>query len=151
MVADVERYPEFINLISDIRITKRYGDDKFEADAIVKYKMFREKFSSVITLDRSNKTIVVGKADRGGAVKALENRWNFHELPDGSSLVEFYVDVKLKAFPLEMLVRDKFDKAGQHLIKVFEARARQICPMVRQSAPDLVAECARLGLDQSLL
>ena len=48
MVADVENYPEFITLISALRITKKVSDTDFEAEAIVSYKMLRESFRSII-------------------------------------------------------------------------------------------------------
>jgi len=146
MVADVENYPVFINLISALRITKKIDDKNFEAEAIVAYKMIRETFKSLIHIDRDKKFIRVTKAEKGGAVKTLENTWTFHPLSDGSTAVEFFVDVSLKAFPLNMLIRDKMDKASDVIMNAFEARAAQICKPVKGEGMDLAAEYARLGL-----
>lgn len=146
MVANVEDYPSFINLISALRITKKISDTDFEAEAVVAYKMIRESFKSLIHIDREKKFIRVTKAEKGGAVKTLENTWRFHELSDGSTAVEFYVDVSLKAFPLNMLIRDKMDKASDVIMNAFVARAAQVCKPVKDEGLDLVAEYQRLGL-----
>lgn len=146
MVANVEDYPTFINLISVLRITKQISDTDFEAEAVVAYKMIRESFKSLIHVDRGKKFIRVTKAEKGGAVKTLENTWKFHALPDGSTAVEFYVDVSLKAFPLNMLIRDKMDKASDVIMNAFVARAAQVCKPVKSDGLDLTAEYAKLGL-----
>jgi len=82
MVANVEDYPTFINLISALRITKKIDDQNFEAEAVVAYKMIRESFKSLIHIDREKKFIRVTKAEKGGAVKTLENTWKFHPLEE---------------------------------------------------------------------
>ncbi len=144
LVVDVERYPEFINLLSALRVTNRKeiseGVETFEAEATVSYKFISENFRSHITADRVNNRVVVKKHGKGGAVKNLQNTWDFHELSDGSTLVDFYVSVNLKAFPLNMLLRDKFDKAGKHIMKLFEVKASQTLPKVGNPDLDWQAE-----------
>ena len=146
MVANVEDYPKFINLISALRITKKINDTDFEAEAIVAYKMIRESFKSLIHVDRENQFIRVTKAEKGGAVKVLENTWKFHSLSDGSTAVEFYVNVSLKAFPLNILIKDKMGKASDVIMNAFVARAAQVCKPVKSEGLDLAAEYAGLGL-----
>jgi len=146
MVTDVENYPAFINLISALRVTKRINDTDFEAEAVIAYKMIRESFKSLVHVDRENKFIRVTKAEKGGAVKTLENTWKFHPLSDGSTAVEFYVDVSLKAFPLNILIKDKMGKASDVIMNAFVARAAQICTPVKNKGMDLAAEYERLGL-----
>jgi coenzyme Q-binding protein COQ10 len=146
MVANVEDYPVFINLISALRITKQLNETDFEAEAVVAYKMIRERFKSLIHIDRENRFIRVTKAQKGGAVKTLENSWKFHALEDGSTLVEFYVEVSLKAFPLNMLIRDKMGRASEVIMNAFVARAAQVCKPVKSEDIDLAAASKRLGL-----
>lgn len=71
LVADVEAYPEFINLISALRITKTLSETEFEAEAVVAYKMISESFRSLVTTDTEALKIEVKKAEKGGAVKSL--------------------------------------------------------------------------------
>jgi len=146
MVADVESYPKFINLISALRITKKISDTEFEAEAVVAYKMLRETFKSKIKIDRKARTIRVFKAEKGGAVKTLENLWVFHPLDDGSALIEFSVDVSLKAFPLNILITQKMDKATEVILGAFERRAKQVCKTVESDRVDLDAQCKALGI-----
>ena len=145
MVADVENYPEFITLISALRITKKVSDTDFEAEAIVSYKMLRESFRSIIHIDREKKFIRVTKAEKGGAVKSLENTWKFHTLSDGTTAVEFFIEVSLKAFPLNMLIREKMEKASDVIMGSFERRAAKVCKPVESNGLDLSAELGQLG------
>ena len=108
--------------------------------------MLRESFRSSIHVDREKKFIRVSKAEKGGAVKTLENTWYFHPLSDGSTAIEFYVDVSLKVFPLDILVREKMDKASDIIMGAFERRAGQVCRPIETGGVDLSAEYARLGL-----
>jgi len=147
LVADVENYPEFINLISALRVTKKLSETEFEAEAVVAYKMLRETFRSHITADRDALKIEVKKAEKGGAVKSLVNRWAFYPLKDGSTLVDVVVDVRLKAMPLEFLLREKFGKASVHIVNLFETRAKQDLPPVGEVDYDYKAELIALGLN----
>jgi coenzyme Q-binding protein COQ10 len=146
LVSDVENYPKFINLISALRVTKQLSETEFEAEAIVAYKMLRETFRSKIVADPVAGKISVEKAEKGGAVKSLLNTWTFHPLEDGSTLVDVIVDVRLKAMPLEFLLRDKFGKAAVHIMNLFEVRAGQNYPLVGNETYDSVAEMTSFGL-----
>lgn len=146
LVSDVEEYPKFIDLISNLRITKKLSETRFEAEAVVSYKTIRQQFISLIEVDNVEKSIRVSKAERGGAIKILDNRWAFHALSDGTTLVDFYVDVTLKAFPLNVLIKDKFAKASVDIMNAFEARAQEVCaPIPIDESFDLGAEKSRLG------
>lgn len=148
MVADVEKYPEFINLLAALRVTKTLSPTEFEAEAIVAYKMIRETFRSRVQADPSTLNISVTKAEKGGVIKTLMNEWTFYPLRDGSSLVEVRVDVRLKALPLNFLLRDKFAKASVHIVKLFETRAQQQYPKVGESVYNFKPELKELGLQE---
>ncbi len=134
LVSDVENYPVFINLIPAVRILSRETisntQEKFTADVAIKYKMLSEQFRSEVNVDRTAKTLSIQRAGSGGAVKKLENNWRFIDLDDGSTLIDFYVNVRLKAPALEFLIRRKFDKAAAYIMNAFEARAVQLYPVV---------------------
>jgi len=150
LVSDVEDYPRFVNLISSLRIKseEKISEHKtrFEADANVTYKMLNESFKSVVETDTAAKTITVEKSERGGPLRSLLNSWTFHELSDGSTLVDFLVEVKLKAFPLEILLASKFDGASDQIMDAFKRRADQLYENVGDPELDLDAEYKVLGL-----
>lgn len=154
LVADVEKYPRFIDLISALRVTKTTAispaHTRFEAEAVVAYKFISETFRSIVEVRSDKHRILVKKADKGGAVKSLENNWKFIELSDGSTLVDFDVDVRLKAFPLEILARDKFDKVAQKIMEMFIAYAAETLELVGEDSLDMTAELRRLGLSRPL-
>ena len=110
------------------------------------YKMISESFRSLIMTDADALKIEVKKAEKGGAVKMLLNRWQFYALEDGSTLVDVIVDVRLKARTLEFLLRDKFKKASVEIVSAFERRAAQILPVVGEVNYDFTDEANAFGL-----
>lgn len=144
LVTDVESYPEFINFVSAVRVFDREkmgeGKEQFKADVGIQYKFVSERFRSVVDIDRNLKTLNIGRAGHGGAVRNLTNTWKFIELSDGSSLIDFELAVKMKAAPLEFLIRQKFEKAVHHIVNVFEVRAGQIYRTIGDADFDLSKE-----------
>ena len=136
LVADVERYPEFLPLCEDLRIIRRVqsgdGVETLVATMAVGYKAIRESFTTRVTLDRPRLRIQVEYVD--GPFKYLENRWSFREKPGGSD-VEFYIDYEFKSFALGLLMGSVFDKAFKKFTQAFEERADQVYgrPPVAQS------------------
>lgn len=149
LVLDVERYPEFIPAMTALRKTRDLPTG-FEADAMINYKGIVETFASRVTIDRDARAITAIKTKRGGPVKSLDNRWRFYELSDGSTLVDFFVDVRL-VFPLEALLKQKFSEAKTVISEVFLEEAETHCDKIGNPASlDLLAETARLGLSHRL-
>src|ERR1700759_2890821 len=62
LVADVERYPEFVPLCQALKIRQRTpqadGTEIVIADMTVSFKLVREAFTSRVTLDRPNPKIM---------------------------------------------------------------------------------------------
>ena len=84
LVADVERYPEFVPLCRSLKIRQRTpkpdGTEIVIADMTVAFKLVREGFTSRVTLDRPNLKILVEYLE--GPFSNLENRWSFEPKPD---------------------------------------------------------------------
>ena len=63
LVADVERYPDFVPLCKSLKIRQRTrrsdGTEVIVADMTVSFKLVRETFTSQVTLDRPNLKILV--------------------------------------------------------------------------------------------
>jgi len=141
MVIDVENYPKFINFISSVRILKRESPapaiEALKVDVAVQYKFISETFRSHATADRANQRIIIKKSGHGGAVRSLTNTWVFHELSDGSTQLDFTLDVTLKAAPLQFLVRGKIDGAAKSIMNAFERRAKKVCEPAGDRAQDL--------------
>ncbi len=128
LVADVERYPEFVPLCEKLHVRRRVasgeGVDILVADMSVAYKMFRESFTSRVTLDRPRLSIVVEYLD--GPFSRLENRWTFKLLEERASEVDFYISYDFRSRTLGLLMGAMFDAAFRRFAEAFEVRADEI-------------------------
>ena len=128
LVADVERYPEFVPLCRSLKIRQRTpGPDGTEiviADMTVSFKLVREAFTSRVTLDRPNLKILVEYLQ--GPFSNLENRWSFEPKPDDFCDVGFFLSYEFKSRMLAMLMGTMFDAAFRRFAAAFERRADRI-------------------------
>jgi coenzyme Q-binding protein COQ10 len=127
LVADVERYPEFVPMCSMLTVRRRTtgvnGSEVLLADMAIGYKMIRERFTSRVALDRANLKILVEYVD--GPFSHLENRWTFAASPKGCD-VTFDIDYAFRSRTFQMLVGTVFDTVVRKMVEAFEARANQI-------------------------
>jgi coenzyme Q-binding protein COQ10 len=122
LVADVERYPEFLPWCLAARIRKR-EDARLVADLVIGFRMIRERFTSHVALDEANRRIDVVYAE--GPFKHLENHWRFEEHEDGC-LIDFYVDFEFRSKLMQTLMEALFHEAVRRMVGAFEARAREL-------------------------
>lgn len=127
LVADVERYPEFLPLCTGLRILRREADEEgrevLVARMSVGYKTFAEEFVSRVTLDPARNRIVVEYVD--GPFSHLTNRWTFTANGAGCD-VQFYINYAFRSRILAALVGGMFERAFHKFTEAFEARARTI-------------------------
>ena len=127
LVADVGSYPDFLPWCSAARIRARWPDgarEVIEADLVISFKVFREKFGSRVTLDPDNWRIDVEYLD--GPFRYLNNHWHFHGLEDGGCEVDFFVDFEFKSAVLQAVIGVVFNEAMQRIVRAFEERARKL-------------------------
>ncbi|PHR60284.1 MAG: ubiquinone-binding protein [Robiginitomaculum sp.] len=117
---DVEDYPNFIKFISAIRLLKS-AKNEMRAEVRVQYKMLRESFVTNITREPDDGEILVSLVS--GPFKDLNNRWQFHPLADGSTLVEFMVSYRFSISWLGKLFGSKQSRAEHKVLRAFENRA----------------------------
>ncbi len=128
LVADVERYPEFVPLCKSLKIRQRTakpdGTEIVVADMTVSFKLVREAFTSRVTLDRPGLKILVEYLQ--GPFSNLENRWSFEPKSDNACDVGFFLAYEFKSRMLAMLMGTMFDTAFQRFAAAFEKRADAI-------------------------
>jgi len=122
LVADVERYPEFLPWAVAARIRRREGN-VILADLVIGFKMVRERFTSKVTLDEPNRRIDVEYAE--GPFHYLNNHWIFDPHPEGC-LVDFYVDFEFRNKVLQKIIGALFNEAVRRMVAAFETRAHQL-------------------------
>jgi len=128
LVADVERYPQFVPLCQALRVRRRTtepdGSVVIVADMTVAYKFIREAFTSRVTLDRKNLEILVEYLE--GPFQKMNNRWTFQ--PDGANACDviFSIAYEFRSRTLGMLMGAMFDTAFRRFASAFERRADQV-------------------------
>ena len=122
LVADIERYPEFLPWCRAARIRKREGN-LVVADLVIGFRVFRERFTSRVRLDPEGRRIHVAYAE--GPFKYLNNHWVFEDHPEGCA-IDFYVDFEFHSRVLQKVITTLFDEAVRRMVGAFEARARAL-------------------------
>jgi coenzyme Q-binding protein COQ10 len=128
LVADVERYPEFVPLCEKLVVRKReaFVSERpvIIADMTVAYKVFRETFASKVTLDRPKLEILVEYLD--GPFRSLENRWHFKDEGERACEVEFFIEYEFRSRTLGLLMGGVFEAAFRRFAEAFEKRADKL-------------------------
>ena len=129
LVADVEKYAEFLPWCVGARILERHdAEGYFVAELLIGYKQLREKYTSKVML-------VAPEGEHGecaidvelikGPFSHLDNRWRF--MPDGEhTRVEFQLDFEFRTKLLNKLISAFFHKATQKMVSAFKDRADEI-------------------------
>jgi len=123
LVADVDKYPEFLPWCVGARVHHRQGD-VIKADLVIGYKMFRERFTSKVTLDAPGR-IDVEYSD--GPFRYLNNHWLFADQAGGKSCeIDFYVDFEFRSRLMQKMIGVVFGEAVRRMIRAFEQRAHDL-------------------------
>ena len=119
LVADVERYPEFLPWCLGTRITKQEAD-MLEADMLIGFRMFRERYGSHVELDCAGMEINVRFTH--GPFRYLVNRWRFLPHENGCE-IDFFVDFEFRSRLLQKVIGALFTEAVHRMVRAFETRA----------------------------
>ncbi|HEX3882559.1 MAG TPA: type II toxin-antitoxin system RatA family toxin [Stellaceae bacterium] len=121
LVADVERYPEFLPWCVGARIRER-GPTLIVADLIIGFRMIRERFTSRVALSPPS---AIDVAYTDGPFRYLNNHWGFSPAPEGCR-VDFFVDFEFKSRLLQKMIEMLFGEAVKRMVAAFETRAKQL-------------------------
>jgi coenzyme Q-binding protein COQ10 len=121
LVADVGKYPSFLPWCIGARIRSQTETD-LVADMTIGFKMFRESFTSRVTLERPDRIHVHYE---NGPFKYLRNEWTFTPDPKGT-VVDFYVDFEFRNLILQKTIGLVFAEAVRRMVYAFHKRARDI-------------------------
>jgi coenzyme Q-binding protein COQ10 len=127
LVADVERYPEFLPMCEALTVRSRRegeGVTVLTVDMTVGYKALRETFTSQVTLRPGQNRIDVKYLD--GPFRYLENRWDFVETAEGGAEIRFFIDYEFRSRILGAVMGSMFDRAFRMFAEAFERRADAI-------------------------
>ncbi len=133
LVADVQRYPEFLPWCTACRITS-CKSNVITADLVIGFKFVRERFTSKVTLTPKDRIDVEYTS---GPLRYLNNHWVF-EPAEGGCVIDFHIDFEFKSRLFQRLAGVVFNEAVRRMVGAFETRARAVCkpvPAVGGPAP----------------
>lgn len=126
LVADVAKYPEFLPWTAAARIRSRTpceGGEVMEADLVISFKLFRERFGSRVTLLPGQGRILTEYLD--GPFRYMRSTWAIQDAPGGCRVV-FDVDFEFRNAILQGVIGLVFDEAMRRVVRAFEARAKAL-------------------------
>jgi coenzyme Q-binding protein COQ10 len=130
LVADVERYDEFLPWVVAVRV-RSSSETETVADLMVGFNAFKERFTSRVVKERPHR-ICVDYVE--GPLKYLHNEWRFEPAADGGTDVHFSVDFAFRSRLFEALAGTMFDRALRRMTGAFEQRAAALYGISKSSA-----------------
>ena len=126
VVADVEKYPQFLPWCLALRVLRREeakGCEVLLAEMLVGFGALRERYTSRVVLDAAALTVDVAPAD--GPFRQLETHWRFTPL-GASCRVDFSIAFEFKNPLLDAVAGSAFKDALLKMTDAFEARAKAL-------------------------
>ncbi|WP_065333975.1 type II toxin-antitoxin system RatA family toxin [Tritonibacter mobilis] len=127
LVADVGSYPKFLPWCAAARIRSRTpqgASEVMEADLVISFKVFRERFGSRVVLHPDEHKIDTEYLD--GPFRYMKSNWAFADRADGGCDVSFFVDFEFKNAVLQGIIGVVFNEAMQRIVRAFEHRAAEL-------------------------
>jgi coenzyme Q-binding protein COQ10 len=129
LIADIEAYAEFLPWCQAARIRRRNplpdgSGEVIDADLVISFKVFREKFGSRVTVRPAARIIDVEYLD--GPFRYLNNHWEFRPEGPQACTVDFFVDFEFRSRTLQAIIGVVFNEAMQRIVRAFERRAEAL-------------------------
>ena len=128
LVADVERYPEFLPLCTGLAVLSRQpvGEgEELTARRNIGYKSISESFTTRVLTKPNDLKIDVSYLN--GPFKRLINHWTFKDDAAGTgSTIDFFIDYEFKSMLMGALMGAMFDQAFRRFAQAFEERAAHV-------------------------
>ena len=122
LVADVERYPEFMPWVIEAHIRCR-KDHTIITDMTVGVGAFRKRFSTIAVLDRPHRIDI---SSRDSMFDRFEQGWTFEPAAEGGTNVEYHVDFKFRSLVLQMLMGALFADRAVATMSAYTRRAHRL-------------------------
>jgi coenzyme Q-binding protein COQ10 len=133
VVADVERYPEFLPWCTGLTVKSRDREGSAEvliAEMTVVYHGMRERYTSRVRLDPVAYTITAQHVE--GPFHHLDNLWRFEPWQRGCR-IHFTIDFAFKNWMLSALSGIAFDAAAYRMTNAFVRRAKDLYGKSKQT------------------
>ncbi len=122
LIADVERYPEFLPWVLAARIHRR-ADQTIWVELTFGTRFLRRRFSTVGLLERPHRITITSDDPM---LERFEQRWTFKTAPEGGTDIEYRVDFRFRSRLLQALIGGSFAGRATVMAQAFSRRARQL-------------------------
>ncbi|MFP4247430.1 MAG: SRPBCC family protein [Halochromatium sp.] len=119
LVADIERYPEFVPGWKEARILWE-EDNRRSVEQAVGVRGFVWRLRTEAVLERPHLIRIDGK---GGPVRRLHQVWRFEEREPNVTLVELRTDYALAGGPMAAAAGPFFQRRTKDIVAAFRQRA----------------------------
>ncbi len=127
LVMDIESYPQFLPWCKQARILQKISTENLQAELLVNFKSFFEKYASNVYFGKSNEgEFFIDVTAIRGPFKSLVNNWRFKEISDKECEVDFFVEFEFNSIFLNKLIGPIFDRATHKMMAAFEDRAKNL-------------------------
>ena len=127
LLADVAQYPQFLPWCAAARIRQIVPEGegrRMDADLVISFKVFREKFGSRVMLWDTARKIDTEYLD--GPFRYMKSTWAFRDAEGGGCEVDFFVDFEFRNAVLQGIIGVVFNEAMQRIVRAFERRAAEL-------------------------
>ena len=121
LVADVEKYPQFLPWILRSEIVRRDGN-RVRVEMTLGLKLLSQRFSSEAVLDPPHAIKITSK---DAPFEYFEQHWRF-DADSGGTVVSYSFDFRLRSPLLAAIPGMLFDQSVRRTIDAFVARARSV-------------------------
>ena len=122
LVADVERYPEFIPWTITTRVRRR-TDRMIWTDLTIGTGFIRKQFSTVATLERPRRIAITSQDP---LFKRFEQKWTFEDAAEGGTVVEYSTEFQFRSFLLQALFDVSFADRAAAIVSAYTRRAHRL-------------------------
>jgi coenzyme Q-binding protein COQ10 len=122
LVADVERYPDFLPWVISARVTRRENRTIW-TDLTMGIRLFSKQFATVALLDRPHRIEVTS---RDPMFECFDQIWTFESATTGGTTVEYRVHLQFKSQILQTLIGASFAERAKIMVKAFIRRAQRL-------------------------
>jgi coenzyme Q-binding protein COQ10 len=122
LVADVERFPEFVPWVIAARIIRR-KDTTIWTDMTMGTSLLRKRFTTAALLDRPNRIDI---SCHDPMFEIFEQRWKFATSSNGGTNVEYQVDFQFRSGVLQTLIGGSLTERTAAMVTAFKYRAQKL-------------------------
>ena len=124
LVADVERYPQFLPWVLSAHVFRR-KDSTVWTELTMGTSLLRKHFITVARLERPDRIEI---SSHDPMFERFEQVWTFQRAGEGGTDIEYQVDFRFKSHVLQALIGASFAERSRTMVKAYVREAQRLYP-----------------------